>query len=148
MIGEYKNSEIVLDNFVSIRAPRTITVLSTMIVTGIMEHDRENNKVTVTYRFTVSGSRLDDREYKITASHSLDLTKYHNGWCVTASAETSRRRKPNPLRKSFTTDNRNGSLNDVLDDAAKWIGEQVVEFGLENLRFYDPSWETIEEEKE
>lgn len=152
MLGEYRNSEIVLDNFISIRVPRNITILGIIVATGVMEHDLGNNRIMVTYHITGSNPGLTDREYKITASRSLDFTNSHSEWLVNAYADTRRsiphaKRAKYQTRTTFDVKYRNISLEELLKEAAEWIGKEIVKYGLENITIHDHSWDILEEKK-
>ena len=143
MLGEYKNSEVILRPTVTFRAPKVLNIPGTlMIMIGKMECD--NNEVKLTYHIKVHTPELEPRNYRITATHSLDFTRVWNDWKVEARADTNRSRGARFEPEVCHFYHGAAVLEDALKESAEWIGKMITEFALYNTTEEDMNFHLLD----
>ena len=129
---------------VTFKAPKILNIPGTlMTMLGKMETDEEKNRVTLTYNIKVRCLESEPRDYRITATHSLDFTKAHNGWNVEATADLNRRLKHRFTPEACGCHNINTKLEEALNEATEWIGKKITEHALYNMSMEDMNWHLL-----
>ncbi len=145
MLGEYKNSEVILKPTVMFRAPKVLSIPG-MVKSMIGKMECDNNEVKLTYHIKVNTPGLEPRNYRITATHSLDFTRVCNDWRVEATADTNRCRgarfEPEVCKHYH---NNITVLEEALNESAEWIGKMITEFALYNTTTEDMNWHLLDD---
>lgn len=137
MLGEYENSEVFIKPTVMFRAPKVLRIPDMVkFMTGKMECDKD--EVKLTYHIKVNTPGLEPRNYRITATHSLDFTRVCNDWRVEATADTNRRLGARFIPETcMRYHSSTFVLKDALKECTEWIGKMITEFALYNTTTED-----------